>query len=318
MMGYVGDEELVAELLPVAERTLRWFETYLGDDGLLHDVTGWTLIDWASVRADGTSSVLNALWARALEDLAELARWLGNEGTARWADRRRGGPSGLRRVLGRGPGVYVDHLVDGVARRPAAQHPGAAALAAGLVPAERIGRVVAAITDRERLIRHSWVMDTVTAEGGSTGFVHLVTGHPEPDWDVERQMVAAEPFFRYVVHDGLARAGRADLIADQCRDWRVFLDAGETSWPECWNGGTRCHGWSSTPTRDLIVHVLGIQPASPGYRSVRVAPALGDLEWASATATVHVPITVEARRRQPRDRQPGAGGGRLSPVSRRR
>jgi len=297
LMQYVGDEELVAELLPVAERAVRWFETYLADDGLLHDVTGWTLIDWASVRADGTSSVLNALWARALEDLADLARWLGNEGTARWADRRREGVrAAFDAFWDEGRGVYVDHLVDGVAQRPAAQHPGAAALAAGLVPAERIDRVVAAITDRGRLIRHSWVMDTVTAEGGSTGFVHLVTGHPEPDWDVERQMVAAEPFFRYVVHDGLARAGRADLIADLCRDWRVFLDAGETSWPECWNGGTRGHGWSSTPTRDLIVHVLGIQPASPGYRSVRVAPALGDLDWAGATVpTVHGPITVEAR-----------------------
>ena len=33
---YTGDRDLVAELLPVAERTLRWFEAYLGDDGLVH------------------------------------------------------------------------------------------------------------------------------------------------------------------------------------------------------------------------------------------------------------------------------------------
>lgn len=297
LMRFVGDEELVAELLPVAERTVRWFEAYLGDDGLVHDVTGWSLLDWASVRGDGTSSVMNALWARALEDLAELSRWLGNEGTARWADRRREGVrAGFEAFWDAERGVYLDHLVRGVPGRTAAQHPGAAALAAGLVPDDRIEQVVAAITDRDRLIRHSFVMDTVTPEGGSTGFIHLVMGHPEPDWDVDRQMVAAEPFFRYVVHDGLARAGRADLIADQCRDWKAFLDAGETSWPECWNGGTRCHGWSSTPTRDLIVHVLGIQPASPGFGSVRVAPALGDLEWARATVpTVNGPITVEAR-----------------------
>ncbi len=297
LMRYVGDEALVADLLPVAERTVRWFEAYLGDDGLVHDVTGWSLLDWASVRADGTSSVLNALWARALEDLADLSRWLGNEGTARWADRRREGVrAGFDAFWDDERGVYVDLLVGGVAGRTAAQHPGAAALAAGLVPDDRIEQVVAAITDRDRLIRHSFVMDTVTPEGGSTGFIHLATGHPEPDWDVDRQMVAAEPFFRYVVHDGLARAGRADLVGDQCRDWKAFLDAGETSWPECWNGGTRCHGWSSTPTRDLIVHVLGIQPASPGFGSVRVAPALGDLEWARAIVpTIHGPITVEAR-----------------------
>jgi len=130
----------------------------------------------------------------------------------------------------------------------------------------------------------------------STGFVHLATGYPEPDWDTVGQMVEAEPFFRYVLHDGLARAGRADLIAGLCRDWSVFLDAGETTWPECWRGGTRCHGWSSTPTRAPIVHPLGIAPAEPGYGAVRVAPALGDLEWARATVpTPHGPVTVEAR-----------------------
>ena len=80
-----------------------------------------------------------------------------------------------------------------------------------------------------------------------------------------------------------------------CRDWNVFLEAGETTWPECWQGGTRCHGWSSTPTRDLITHVLGIAPAEPGFASVHVHPSLGDLDWARATVpSPHGPITVEA------------------------
>lgn len=45
------------------------------------------------------------------------------------------------------------------------------------------------------------------------------------------------------------------------RDWKVFLDRGETTWPGCWNGGTKCHGWSSTPTRDLLVHQAGAGPS---------------------------------------------------------
>jgi len=297
LFRYTGDRDLVAELLPVAERTLRWFESYLGDDGLLDHVSGWTLIDWASVYSTGCSSTLNALWARALEDLAEMASWLGNDGTAGWARARYDGVrDAFDAFWDEGRGVYVDHIVDGVAQRVAAQHGGAAALTAGLVPDGRVDRVVAGLTDRSRLVRHSWVMDSVTVEGGSTGFVHLVMGYPTPTWDVEAQMVEAEPFFRYVLHDGLARAGRADLIAGLCRDWGVFLDAGETTWPECWVGGTHCHGWSSTPTRDLIVHTLGITPAEPGYSAVRVAPALGDLDWARARVpTPHGFVTVEAR-----------------------
>ncbi len=294
---YTGDRELLADLAPVAARTLRWFEAYLHEDGLLHDVSGWVLLDWASVYSTGCSSTLNALWARALEDLAEITAWLGDHATAEWArGRYEGVARGFDRFWDPDRAVYVDHVVDGEVRPEAAQHGGAAALAAGLVPSERTDRVIARLTDRDQLIRHSWVMDSVTPEGGSSGMAYLMTGYPPPEWDIETRMVEAEPFFRYVLHDGLARAGRADLIADLCRDWSVFLDAGESTWPECWVGGTRCHGWSSTPSRDLIVHTLGITPAEPGYASVRVVPALGDLDWARATVpTPHGPISVEAR-----------------------
>jgi hypothetical protein len=291
-----GDRATVAELLPVAERTLRWFEPYQGADGLLDGVTGWTLIDWASLYSSGRSSALNALWARALEDLAALADWVGNAATADWARARYGEvAAAFDAFWDDDRGVYVDHVVDGEQAPVAAQHGGAAALAAGIVPAGRAERVLTRLTDRSRLLRHSWVMDTATIERGNDGGAYLAFGYPEPDWDVHEQMVECEPFFRYVLHDGIARAGRTDLIAGLCRDWQVFVDAGETSWPENWNGGTRCHGWSSTPTRDLIVHVLGITPAEPGYDAVRVAPALGGLDWARATVpTPHGFVTVEA------------------------
>jgi hypothetical protein len=254
------------------------------------------LIDWASVYSDGRSSALNALWARALEDLAVLGDALGNSGTAAWArSRYEQVRSAFEAFWDDDRGVYIDCIVQGTPSTAAAQHGGASALAAGLVPEGRIARVIDRLTDRDRIIRHSFVMDTVAVGSDSSGFIHLVNGYPEPTWDPVDQMVGAEPFFRYVLHDGLARAGRADLIVDQVRDWSTFLDAGETTWPECWNGGTRCHGWSSTPTRDLIIHTLGIKPASPGYASVSIAPALGDLEWARATVpTPHGPISVFA------------------------
>jgi len=296
LFRYTGDRSLVGELLPAAERTLRWFESYLAEDGLLEWVDGWLLLDWASVYSHGKSSILNALWARALEDFSEMARWLGNDGSARWADERRAGIiASFDAFWDPGRQVYVDHILNGEVMPAASQPASAAALAAGLVPDSRLDGVVAAITDRARLIQHAWYMDTVTVEGQSSGALYMAIGYPEPDWDTHSQMVESEPFFRYVVHDGLARAGRADLIADLCRDWRRFLDRGETSWPENWAGGTRCHGWASTPTRDLITHVLGISPAEPGYASVRVKPALGGLSWAKATVpSPHGFISVAA------------------------
>jgi alpha-L-rhamnosidase len=41
-----------------------------------------------------------------------------------------------------------------------------------------------------------------------------------------------------------------------------------------------CHGWASGPAAWLIKHVLGIQVADVGCRTMRVKPFLGDLDWA--------------------------------------
>lgn len=40
-----------------------------------------------------------------------------------------------------------------------------------------------------------------------------------------------------------------------------------------------CHGWSSGPVSYLQSRVLGIVPTSPGFRTVRINPDLGDLDW---------------------------------------
>src|SRR4029077_20001883 len=101
-------------------------------------------------------------------------------------------------------------------------------------------------------------MEAMAVGDFQRGLSYLLEGDPEPEWDVEHQVLEAQPFFRYVVHDALAQAGRADLIADACRAWAPLLVDAAKTWPETWAAGTRCHGWSSTPTRDLIVYTLGI------------------------------------------------------------
>ncbi len=287
---YTGERELLRGLLPAAESVLRWFLPYRGRGGLIRHVEQWVLIDWAALHLSDTSSCLNAQWARALLEFAEMSEWLGDLGRAGWA---RGLHAELRAAFelfwDEARGSYVDHAIDFVPQRPMSQHAGATALWAGLVPAGRVARVIDTITDASRLVRRTWM--------GMKGPAYLVSGPPEADWDVEKQIVAAEPFYRYVVHDALAAAGRADRIPELCRDWRHFLARGETSWPELWTHGTHCHGWSSTPTRDLVQYVLGIRPEQPGFAVARVAPRLGDLSWVRGAApTPHGFVRVDARR----------------------
>jgi hypothetical protein len=295
---YLGDRDEVAGLLGVAEGVLRWFEPYLDDEGCLLDVTGWVIIDWAWNPNDGVSAALNGLWGRALLEYAEMASWLGDEGRAEWARRHHARlVTGFERLWDHERQRYADSFIDGGRRVQASQHGQAAALVGGLVPPERIGRLVEVLTDESALVHATLSSPSGPAGPGSetpVGGLDLSGGWPDPWWDVDTQVVRAQPFFRYVVHDALVAAGRVDLIPAQCRDWAVLLDREPGSWSETWFGGTVSHGWSSTPTRDLSTRVLGVTPAVPGFATASVAPTLGDLAWArGAVPTPAGPISVD-------------------------
>jgi hypothetical protein len=58
-----------------------------------------------------------------------------------------------------------------------------------------------------------------------------------------------------------------------------MLDLGLSTWAET-EEPTRSddHAWSAHPNYDLLTLVAGIRPASPGFRTVLVAPHLGALK----------------------------------------
>ena len=301
---YTGDRETIGRLLPVAERVLRWFDDFTTRDGLVSDVMGWVIIEWSSVSVLGKSSVLNALFARALRDFAEMCEWQTDAGRARWArDRISRLALGFELFWDEGRGLYVDHAVAGAPRRPVSQHAQAAALAAGLVPTGRVASVADAMVDEDRLVHAAWQMATGDSRfprdgEGLLSANYLYAGPPEPWWDVEKQIVRAQPFFRYVVHDALSEIGREDSLVAACRDWKALLERCPTTLSETWYGGTTCHGWSATPTRDLVTRTLGITPAEPGFGRVRIAPRLGDLAWVRGAAPtpaglVHVDVDAD-------------------------
>jgi hypothetical protein len=75
-------------------------------------------------------------------------------------------------------------------------------------------------------------------------------------------------------------AARIDEIVPE-EDFDIHADGG--AW--CYVGlrHSFCHGWASGPTAWLSEHVLGIEAVDPGFKTVRIDPHLGDLEWAEGT-----------------------------------
>lgn len=292
---FSGDKKQVKAFMPTVERILRWYEPYQTAQGLLKDVVEWNLIDWASISREDTSSAINALWARGLREFAEMAAWLGENASRAWADALHGKvKAGFEAFWDEDRGSYADHIKDGVRQPEMSQLGGAFAILAGLAPQERWGRIIQTITDPRKLVVRSWT-------GGETGdyspekIQKQMQGIYEPDWDVQNEIVIGEPFISYAVHDAVAMAGEADRLPALCRRWLEFLVDGYDTIGECWGWGTHVHGWSCTPTKDLIFYTLGVTPAEPGYTTARIAPRLGGLQWAEGKVpTPHGLISVRA------------------------
>lgn len=266
------NRDVVAARIPTALRIVRWFLPYLRE-GVLTDVPEWVLIDWSSVSTEGQSSVLTALWARALREVADLCSWLGDRGSAAWA-------LGLIASVERGfdvfwderRGLYIDHIVGGSPQLAASQAASASAIVAGLVPAYRMARVVARMTDETSLVDRGWNFPSPRVDLAQK-LRDRRDGVKRVDWDAEHEVVRAEPFFSYVVHDAVAAAGRADLLPGLLLRWRRFLVDGYDTFGECWHWGTPAHGWSSTPTKDIVRHILGVRPLDLESDTYVVSPA---------------------------------------------
>ncbi len=269
---YAGAVPEVTAALPVARRVLQWFEPYRSVDGVLRATGEWDLIDWSSIVVDGESAVLTALWVRALREFVEVCDDLCDAGSARWARGHVGAAErGFEAFWDAERELYVDSRRDGCRLAPASQASNAAAVAAGLVPVERVQGVLDRISDPARLVVRTWMSDP-DGHVDPDKWARVSAGEWVIDWDADTRIVRAEPFFSAVVHEAYLRYGRVDLIDRAIRDWSGFLRDGQDTFGETWRWGTPCHGWSATPSADIVRAILGVTPAAPGYDEVRIAP----------------------------------------------
>jgi GNAT superfamily N-acetyltransferase len=91
----------------------------------------------------------------------------------------------------------------------------------------------------------------------------------------------ASYYFSFYVLEALRKAGLGDRYIERLAPWQTMLRLGLTSAPEN-PEPTRSdtHAWAAHPNYGLLATVLGVRPSSPGFRTVRIAPALGPLRRA--------------------------------------
>jgi hypothetical protein len=91
-------------------------------------------------------------------------------------------------------------------------------------------------------------------------------------------LVRATYYFSFYVLEALREVGLGDRYVEQLAPWRAMLAMGFTTTPEA-PEPTRSdsHAWSAHPNYGLLATVLGVRPATPGFRTVLIEPHLGSL-----------------------------------------
>jgi hypothetical protein len=92
-------------------------------------------------------------------------------------------------------------------------------------------------------------------------------------------------YFKFYMHQALAKVGEGDRYLDQLDDWRGMISLGLTTFAEIVDRPGRptrsdCHAWSASPNYDFLATICGIMPNKPGFSSVKIEPALGELQQA--------------------------------------
>jgi alpha-L-rhamnosidase len=97
-------------------------------------------------------------------------------------------------------------------------------------------------------------------------------------------LTQATYYFQFYLFRAMKTAGLGDDYLLRLGPWRKMLDLGLTTWAET-PEPTRSdsHAWSAHPNYDLLTTVAGVEPATPGFATVRIQPHLGTLTAAKAS-----------------------------------
>lgn len=258
--AFSDDAGLVRDLYPNVKRLMDWFARYKTDLGLLGEVPGWVYIDSTELERHGAITSLNCLYYQALKVTAVLAAVQGKETEAEdYTESARRLRLAINKYLySSDRGLYADSIVDGKLTNKFSSQ----------------ANILAALFD-------------IPDHYSKSAIIRLILNETLPD--------IATPFFTAHWLEALYSADRHKEALDVIRKkWWPMIEAGAETFSEFFDQeGSRCHGWSTGPVRDLLAEYVGIKPVL-GLHRFSITPHEGDLKWARGTiATKTGTLTVE-------------------------
>ena len=255
---YRPDPAPARDLLPGTRTVLEWFATHQQPDGLLHKLPWWSFVDWVSSGEIPTYDTHDESCATTLEYLGAL-----------------GEAADLEKALG--DPIVAARYQDRAARVRAGIYNKCWSASRGLI---------ADNPDQKNFSQQSNILavlyDVVPKDRQQAVLKKVLAINPG---DIPADgVLSASYYFRFYLARALEHAGIADEYLNSIDPWRKLLPLHFSTWPEI-PGNTRSdsHAWTAYPIYDLLTLVAGIEPATPGFATVRIAPHIGNLPSLTAT-----------------------------------
>ena len=269
------DDEFIKPLLTGVQGVLQWYENHIGEDGILGPMPWWNFVDWAKEWPwvtekriggvppggsidDGGSSIITLQYIYNLQYAASLMEAYGQD-------------------------YFADHYLTLAEKLKSSVHETCWDESRGLyadTPAKTTfsehANIMAVLVDLVPETEQKTFMEKVLAE---------------------EQLIETTFYYMFYLVRAAKKAGLADRYNELLDPWRKMLDLGLTTFAEK-PEPTRsdCHAWSASPNYDFLATVCGIEPAAPGFKEVRIAPKMGELNQIEASmphpsGTIRVKLT---------------------------
>ena len=102
--------------------------------------------------------------------------------------------------------------------------------------------------------------------------------------NADRTLTQCTQYFRFYLLRAMKAAGLGDQYVSMLQPWHEMIGRGLTTFAER-PDPTRsdCHAWSASPNYEFLATVCGVEPASPGFKTVKIEPHLGYLTHVQGT-----------------------------------
>ncbi len=254
------DDAFIQQQLPAIQQILQWHQQYVNQQGMLAKMPHWNFVDWAkqwpwlgqdigsgtpSFDKEGNSSILTLQYVMALQKAADLYQYFKLKNNT------------------------TNYLTTAATIKNAVYK--------NCWDAQK--NLLADTPDKTIFSQHAQALGVLTGTFSDSDAMQILQ-----QTMVDTSLIQCTYYYRFYLLQALKKAGMGNSYIGNLGPWITMLNNGLSTFAEA-PEPTRsdCHAWSASPCYDLLATVCGITSTSPGFTSVQIKPALGNLTFCEAS-----------------------------------